>query len=253
MKTLLVLAAATAAASSFAQVSFTGATYYQDFDTLAPTGAANPWTNNPGGALLGWYADTGIATYEADYGISLIPGLMSYGENASGLNPFERALGSMIQVPGSLARGLRLTNTSGNTLGSITVDYFGEQWRGSGTGAADVINFEYNGSATGIASPGYTAVVALNFVAPNVSFLGALDGNLAANRTLKTATIGGLNWLNGTDMWLRWTHNGFQRQGLGIDEVHITGAPVPEPFTMVLAASALGLALRRRSAKVSNS
>lgn len=253
MKKLFVLAAAAVAGSSFAQVNFTGATYFQDFDSMQPAGSGHAWTNNPGGPLLGWYVDAGISTYDADYGISLLPGLYSYGENASGLNPLERALGSMIQVPGSLARGLRLTNTSGGTLGSITVDYFGEQWRGSGTGVADVINFEHSGNATSLATGTWNSVAALDFTAPDVSFLGALDGNLAANRTLKTATIGGLNWLNGTDMWLRWTHNGFQRQGLAIDEVHITGAPVPEPFTMALAASALGLALRRRSAKVSQS
>lgn len=248
MKKLLVLAAAAAAASSFAQVNFTGATYYQSFDTLSPTGAANAWSDNPIGALKGWYAEPGTATYEADDGSTTNPGMKSYGDAPSGSNPGERAFGSMIQVPGSFARGLRLTNTSGNTIGSLTVDYWGEQWFGSGSGAADTIDFDYSLTATSLVGT-YNPFAALNFTAPDVTTLGMLNGNLTANRTQKTATLTGLNWLNGTDMWLRWTHNGFQRQGLAIDDVHITGAPVPEPFTMALAAGGLGLALRRRGVK----
>ena len=244
MKKLLVLAAAAAAVSSFAQVNFTGATYFQDFNSLSATGTSNAWSDNS--TIQGWYA--GASTYEADDGTSLVPVMKSYGES-TGSNTFDRALGSMINVPpGPLAVGLRLKNTSGNTLGSLSVDYWGEQWRGSGSGAADTIYFAYSSTASSLVGT-YSPVGALDFTAPNVSFLGLLNGNLTANRTQKIATITGLNWANGTDMWLRWTHNGTERQGLAIDEVHLTGAPVPEPFTMALAAGGLGLALRRRIAK----
>ena len=251
MKNLLVLAATAAASSSFAQVNFTGASYFQDFNTLSPTGAANPWSDNS--TLLGWYVNAGTATYEADDGTSIATGMKSYGD-AAGPQAFERALGSRVIWPATFSSGLRLTNISGNTLGSITLDYFGEQWfGGSLQNVSDVIVFNHSANATALNNGGWTNVSALNFTAPIQNFTGALNGNLAANRTLKSATISGLNWTNGTDMWLRWTHTGAERQGLAIDEVHITGAPVPEPFTMALAASALGLALRRRSAKVSQS
>src|SRR4051812_4310938 len=80
-----------------AQVSLTtlGTPYTQNFDALATSGTANPWTDNS--TLAGWYAQfsatpTNPTTYRADSGGSNTGAIYSWG--VAGVNPLtERAFG----------------------------------------------------------------------------------------------------------------------------------------------------------------
>jgi hypothetical protein len=243
MKRLAVIGAAAAALSSSAQVVLTGpSTYYQDFNSLASFGTGNPWTNNLPTALMpGWYSN--MTTYDADDGTLAASGQYSYGNN----NSTERALGS-VALPGALiVYGMRLNNGSTTTFGSLNVDYTGEQWR-SGSVLTDVLQFEYSTNATSLFSGTWTAAPALDFNSPNNSGAGAINGNLAANQSMQSSTITGLNWTVGTDMWVRWKHVGnASRHGMAIDDVHVKAGVVPEPSTMVaIGVACVGLLRSRR-------
>jgi len=243
MKAIIILTTACAAAGASAQLVITGpGPYTQDFDSLPSTGTGIAWTNNlPTPLMPGWHSS--LTTFDADDGNMVNTGAYSYGTTGSG----ERALGS-ISLMGALIRyGLQMNNASGSTLGSLAVSYRGEQWR-SGSALTDVLLFEYSTNATSLMSGTWTPVSALDFNSPTNTGTFALNGNLAVNQAVMSSTITGLNWLNGSDMWIRWTHVGnASRHGMAIDDVVLQTNPVPEPSTMAaLGVAFIGLARRRR-------
>lgn len=242
MKNCVVFALAAAAAGASAQVSLTGGTYYQNFDTLQLSGTGYAWVNNlPAPGMQGWYSSQ--TTYDADGGFATTSGQYSYGGSAA-----ERALGSLA-LPGALiAYGAQLNNASGSTFTQLNVDYHGEQWRDGSAPSADVLSFQYSTNATSMLTGTWTSFTSLDFNSVSNVGAGPLNGNLLANEAFMNQTITGLNWANGTDLWIRWLHVGNgSRHGMAIDDVHLTGSPVPEPFTL----SGLGIAciglLRRRA------
>ena len=218
-----------------AQVSLTtfGVPYTQDFNTLPASGSAT-WTNNS--TIPGWFhARTGTGTtIVANNGSSNAGNLYSYGTGTSS----ERALGSVGSgnaAVGSLFWGVRLQNNTGSTITQLDVAYTGEQWRNSAA-ATQTVLFSYiagsptvTGSLAEFQSAG-VAVAALNFASPVTGgAAGALDGNLAANRTAISFSITGLSIPNGTEIMLRWAdsdHVGADH-GLSIDDFSVTpqGAP----------------------------
>ncbi|HEX7314874.1 MAG TPA: hypothetical protein VF297_13185 [Pyrinomonadaceae bacterium] len=209
----------------------------QNFDTLPASGSAT-WTNDS--TLTGWYhARTGTGTtIVANDGSSNAGNLYSYGTGTA----TDRALGSLGSgnaAIGNLFWGIRLTNNTGATITSLDVSYNGEQWRNSAA-AAQTVAFSYlvgsptvTGSLAEFQSAG-VAVPSLDFTSPITGgAAGALNGNLAANRTAKSFTITGLNVPNGTDIMLRWSdpdHTGADH-GLSIDDFSVTphGAAVVTP------------------------
>lgn len=243
MKQLLVLAAVATAASSFAQINYSGS-YFQDFDSLPSGGTGITWNDNlPTANMQGWYASQG--TFDADNGNATTPGLYSYGTTVPG----ERALGS-VSLPGALiVYGLRMLNTSGSTITSLSMQYYMEQWR-RGSNTAETVDFGYQHLATNLFGGTWLPNTALDLNAVNLTGLpNAIDGNDFGppNKVLKSSTINGLNWTSGSELWVRWLHQGNSSgHGLAIDEFHIQTNPVPEPFTMGLALAGLGMAARRR-------
>jgi hypothetical protein len=165
----------------------------------------------------------------ANNGSSNAGNLYSYGTGTDA----ERALGSLGSgnaAIGNLFWGVRLQNNSGATITSLDVTYTGEQWRNSAA-AAQTISFSYlvgsptvTGSLAEFQSAG-VAVPSLDFTSPITGgAAGALDGNLAANRTTLTFSITGLNVPNGTEIMLRWSdpdHTGADH-GLSIDDFSVT-------------------------------
>lgn len=225
---LLVAATATPA---FAQVSLTAldAPYRQNFDSLPASGTANPWADNS--TLAGWYnvrSGGTTTTIVADAGINNAGNLYSYGAAGSS----DRALGSInSNATGEIYAGLRLRNATGATITSLDVAYTGEQWRNGGNTALQPLLFSYlvgrplvTGSLAEFQAAG-VAVPALDFTSPvATASAGALDGNAAANRSVKTVTISGLNIPNGSEVMLRWLdHNeSGNDHGLAIDDLAVT-------------------------------
>lgn len=76
-----------------------------------------------------------------------------------------------------------------------------------------------------------------------------MDGNAVGSRLAKSATITGLNWLPGQDLWIRWAdlNDAGNDHGLAIDD--LTFVAIPEPASLGVAGLAIlaTLASRRRS------
>jgi hypothetical protein len=282
ISTLVTIAAMMAVSNSEASVSYsvTGSTYSQNFDSLPTTPlnaslGATPtgWTDDnasPGAgnfSILGWYLWAPIVQSEGGFnghqrvrigaGTSTTGSFMSWGTGST----TERALGSLASDtmappagPDSMSIGLRLSNNTSDTLTEFTLTYDGEQWRNGGSGTANALRFAYSLTATTADwtnTPSFTSVSALDFTAPVVSTTAAaVDGNVAGKVAGITATITGISWAPGTDLWLRWkdASDAGADDGLGIDNLNFSAVVgVPEPSSLsLLAVGALGYVARRR-------
>ena len=225
----LVLGAAST--SSFAQDSVPlvgGPPAVQAFDTLASTGTGSTVPSGWSFLESGTNANT---TYAADNGLANSGNTYSYGAGSSG----ERAFGMLRS--GSLVPmvGARLRNDSGNALAAIAVAYTGEQWRLGTAGRVDRLDFQYslNATSVGDAAATWVDVDTLDFTAPvSGGALGALDGNLAANRTAVSGSISGIVLPVSAGLWVRWLDldaTGAD-DGLAIDDVSfgVSGDPPPD-------------------------
>ena len=234
-KAFLTLAFAGVAIPVYAQVTLNtlDVASTQSFDILPSSGSVI-WVNNT--TTPGWYyARTGTGTnIVADSGSGAGGNLYSYG-SASASDRALGSLGSSNAAAGNFFWGVRLQNDTGTTITSLDVSYTGEQWRNSAA-AAQVVGFSYlvgspavTGSLAEFQGAG-VAVTSLNFTSPvTAGIAGAVNGNAAANRQVRAATITGLSIPNGAEVMLRWSdpdHAGSDH-GLSIDDVSITPRGVP--------------------------
>jgi len=214
-----MVAFASVAAAQCVTLSALGSAATEDFNTLASSGTTN--TVIP----AGWYfSETGTNTntqYRADTGALNSGDTYSYGATATA----ERAFGTL--QSGSLIStiGACFTNSTGSAVNTLTISYTGEQWRQGGTARFDRLDFQYSIDATSLSTGTWTDDNTLDFTAPNGgATVGAYDGNLAANRTLLSDTITGLNIASGSSVWIRWTDfNALGADdGLAVDDFSIT-------------------------------
>ncbi len=201
----------------------------QNFDTLSNTAGSTTNTTLP----TGWYiTETGGGArdnelYAVDTGGSNTGDTYSYG--AAGNT--ERALGGLQSGTLIPVFGASFTNNTGSTISSLDVAYFGEQWRIGNTAAArdDRLDFQFSTNATSLTTGTWTDVNALDFTNPvkTAASAGALDGNLAANRTAVSSTISGLGIANGATFWIRWNdlNASGADDGLAVDDFSITPNP----------------------------
>jgi uncharacterized protein len=204
-----------------AQVTLTtpGTAVTENFDTLVNTGTG---TTLPAGWGLGETGTNANTTYTAGTGSSNAGDSYSFGTAAA----TDRALGGV--QSGSLIPGFgaELRNNTGGALNGLQIGYTGEHWRFGATGRADRIDFQYSTDATSLTTGTWTDVNTLDFSSPTQpAAAGALDGNLAANRTvIAPVAITGLNVANGASVWIRWQDLNATGadDGLAIDDVSIT-------------------------------
>jgi len=235
---LFLLAAATFSASAVSITSF-NTQFAENFDTLATTGTANT-ALPPGWALT----ETGGGArdneaYGADTGGSNTGDTYSYGAAAS----TERALGGLRSSALIPVFGVMYDNGTGFGINSLVINYTGEQWRlGAEARGPDRLDFQYSLNASSLTTGTWIDVDALDFLTPNTSTVGAHDGNVAANRTVLSDAITGLNIAPGATFWLRWTDldaTGAD-DGLAVDNLSIeaqrTTASVPEALPSAFAA-----------------
>lgn len=230
---LLFFSTATAQIS----MSATGS-YSQDFNSLISS-ASSTWTDNS--TIPNLYAKRSKVgnSIVADTGNSPSGNLYSYGS----LGSTERSLGSLGSgTPGDFAWGMLLKNSSSVSITDIKLSFVGEQWRNSAA-SGQTVAFYYKISSSLISdlqpavNTGWTAVTNLDFTSPITGGVaGALNGNAAANRSVKSdISLPSLNLPAGYYILLKWDdpdHSGSDH-GLAIDDVTISWSvnttPKPEP------------------------
>ena len=202
----------------------------------------------------GWgFVETGSSTrndglYTIRNGTTTSADTFSFGATGS----TERAFGEVTAGTLSTRIGAQFTNNSGSVITQVTITYTGEQWRSSQT--TDRLDFKYSttsaGSTVGSLTTGtFTDFNALDFNSLITGSNTGLDGNLAANRTMITGTITGLNIGVGETFTIRWDSVDIADSdaGLAIDDFAMTAAPEPSTYAAgMLALAAVGFMQRRR-------
>ena len=215
--TLPVQAAAAVSLTTF------GTAYTQDFNTLASSGTTNSIVPT------GWeFSESGTnanTTYRAGTGSDNTGDTYSFGASSNS----ERAFGGLRSGTLVPLIGAQFTNNTGGTITSLAISYTGEQWRlGQNTSgrAADRLDFQISTDGSSITTGTWTDSDSLDFSSPVVAgTVGALNGNVAPNRTAISFTITGLNIANGTSFWLRWADSDLipgADDGLSVDDFSLT-------------------------------
>jgi autotransporter-associated beta strand protein len=221
-------------------INYVSGSYFQDFNNLiSTTGTSMSFTGqgvvpldviHNGTPINGWQFSK-FAGSSADPKFIVDDGAAaSFGGIASGATYSLGAAGSNERSLGSLASGSLtpvfggvFVNNSTSTYTAFTLSYTGEQWR-DGNGGINTLNFGYGVGNTDVLNGTFTAATGLNFSSPvNGGGVGdvALDGNLPANQTAKSATINGISWGPGQTLVVRWTdtNDGGNDDELGIDDL----------------------------------
>ncbi|MDQ3221450.1 MAG: carboxypeptidase-like regulatory domain-containing protein, partial [Acidobacteriota bacterium] len=160
--------------------------------------------------------------------------LYSFGSTSSS----ERALGSLASGgTGTIRYGVRLKNDTGAVITSLGISFTGEQWRKSGVTVSHSLTFDYRQASTitDLTTGTFTSFSSLDFTSPvNTTTGSALDGNAAANRTIKAAIIN-VTIPVGEEIMLRWNDidDTGSDHGLAIDDLSIT----PRAGTLAAGAS----------------
>ncbi len=212
-----------------AQVSITSTStpYTQNFNTLKATSGTS--STLPTGWKLLETGSGANTTYASDAGGTATGNTYSYGTGTS----TERAFGALRSGSVAPTIGVQIRNSTGATVTSLTITYTGEQWRCGATGRNDQLDFQYSLNATSLSTGTWVDNNTLDFASPSTTATGAKDGNAAANRGVKTATITGLNIANNALFWLRWNDldaSGAD-DGLSIDDftIQLSGSDLTPP------------------------
>lgn len=128
--------------------------------------------------------------------------------NVGATNSEERAFGTISDGTTIPALGAVFTNNTGGTVSKISIQTRMEQWRESGNASInETVAFSYSFDATSLNTGTWTTVTALDLKEKLTSATSnvATNGNLASNYSLLSNIITGLNWANGTNLWIKWT------------------------------------------------
>jgi hypothetical protein len=153
---------------------------------------------------------------------------------------------------------LRLVNQTGATLDSFTLTFDGEQWRDGQSPSPETLSFDFSLAATDAdwfsPTAPFTLVPELNFTSPVFDGIGtsgtAVDGNGPGYVGNITATVSGISWAPGTELWLRWGDPQLASNaddGLAIDNIRFSAIPEPASFVGCGAGALALLGRRRRS------
>lgn len=216
--------------TALSQVSITTAgpagAYSQDFNGTFLSSSDYSLTDNAA-ANLGWYAfrSTGNAVpnvFDAEAGADNTGEFNNYGPAGN----VDRAMGSVASNgTGTIFYGLRVQNNTGILCRSILITFTGEQWRDANN-TPQTLDFSYQVSAgpiTSLTAGTFTDFNALDFVSPTNANSGAIDGNAAANRTLRTQAIF-VDIPIGGEIMLRWAdaNDSGNDHGLSFDDLTVT-------------------------------
>ena len=241
-KKLITLLFTIACYSGWGQVTINNSsfTYTENFNSLPST--TGNWTNNT--SISGWHLydknKDPILTISASNGGGTTGSFYSFGTSN-----IERAIGGQgsgggyfgSPSSGSIAGwiAIKLLNSTGRTISSISFNYTGEQWRNGGNASAQTMVVEYGVGATFSAVTSWTtAGTGFNFTSPITgTTAAALDGNAAANRvTGLGGTISSLNLASNNTLWIRFAevNDPDNDHGLAIDDFSISTVTLPVSF-----------------------
>jgi hypothetical protein len=241
--------------SALAQISLSGTSYTQNFDSMGSTGTTTPtgWTvdSTANTGASGTITDAPVNTDAVSATTTVTAGTGSSATGANynfgvlGTNPVtDRALGSLASASLQRDTYASFTNNTGLSIAQFTITYDGEQWRlGDNPSAINVLTLQY--SATGASGSWVGLGSSFNFSSPITSgAIGARDGNAAANRI---AGIGGTytpsaQITNGSSFYLRWADpdDGGGDNAIALDNFSISLSLVPEPSTWIAGILAFG-------------
>ncbi len=216
-----------------AQISFTGAQYHQDFNSLPAIGTftltgAGPFDLSTApihaGGLTGWQFGklTGSganAIFRVDDGGGNVGSVYSYGHAAGDPDGGDRALGSVASGGVVSAFGAVFVNDSTSTFKNVSISFTGEQWRTT-TATANTLAFSYGVGANDIFDTAdLTNNSSLNFTSMVVAADGQLNGNDPVSQANISAMIGGFDWTPGQRLVIRWAdaNEAGSDHGLAID------------------------------------
>ncbi len=218
-------------ASAQVSIPATNTPVSESFDTLATSGTSSALPT-------GWaFAETGSAantTYTANNGGANTGDTYSYGTGTQS----DRAFGTLLSGSLTSTIGAAFVNNTGTAITALQIAYTGEQWRLGTASREDRLDFAYSVDATSLSTGTYIDVNSLDFIAPTtVTPTGALDGNLAANRTTRQFTITGLSIANGQTFWVRWSdfNASGADDGLAVDDFSLVANPAGGGLTLSVA------------------
>jgi hypothetical protein len=241
------------------------------------------------GGMAGWYgaADTnaadgvdapngtGITRFGAQDGDQSTGGVIDFGPNDvnDGILGTNRALGLLsTSSTGSTAFGLKLINTSTNTLNYLNVSFIGEMWRNNKASRtlsfcyaidATATNFvlqsepENTNDTTPMLIPGTVSVPSLAFsFLTNNGVVLAQDGTQPSNQVDLAANNLALAspWAPNAALWLVWSVNYYGQgtgQGYAIDNLNVSGTT--DPTTVPVATTTAATAITASSAQLNGS
>ena len=199
-------------------------------------GFEDPTINSPLGQEFtpGQYIGAWLVVGDSSAGVIITP--TNYSETSHGMNQFEAEEGlQSLDLPGSYNQG----TTSGVSQSIATV--VGATYQVSFyLGAADSNNNNnYYSTAPAVDLSFDGGVTRAHFVNPDLtSSPGYISWEQFQTSFVATGTTTNITFYDGTSPWTCCE--------AGLDNVVVLGPTTPEPFTMVLGAAGLGLALARR-------
>jgi hypothetical protein len=142
--------------------------------------------------------------------MSVSNGSLSSGNvyNVGAAGSEERAFGTIADGSTIPALGAVFTNNTGGTVSKISIQTRMEQWRESSNETVnETVAFSYSFDATSLNTGTWTTVTALDLKEKLTTATSnvAVNGNLATNYSNLANIITGLNWANGTNLWIKWT------------------------------------------------
>ncbi|WP_395050867.1 T9SS type A sorting domain-containing protein [Flavobacterium sp.] len=155
--------------------------------------------------------------------------------NVGAVGSEERSFGTLADVSIVPAIGAVFTNNTGGTVSKIAIQTRMEQWKESdNTGINETVAFSYSLDATSLNTGTWTTVSALDLkeklTAATTNL--AVNGNLLANYTNLANIITGLNWTNGTNLWIKW---------MDVNDAGSNGLYAIDNFTISVSEATLGL------------
>jgi hypothetical protein len=201
-------------------VEMTGVTgsYTQNFNTLASSSTLG-WTNAVA-PLPSWYAYAGITAITNYRTVASATGsLYSYGTNAE-----DRSLGSLASDDKTYRFGIAFTNTTGQTVTHLTINFTAEQWWVGKSAATNTLSFHYcitNGVLPLSDTAEWRPVAALDYDSPLTT--NTQDDGACYVSAARSAAITRYPILPGEVLLLRWSdpNDAGGDHGLGIDDLTV--------------------------------